>query len=117
MNQNKTNTCLENRITYLSQMETGWLDGTGRPVDQQAVNWVRSFIKQLDHTKEKIALFPLPDGGISIESQFEDKRWSAEVSKNTEADIATLSGDQFEYYSSQSIKQAVSNYQCFFKTK
>jgi hypothetical protein len=115
MNQNNPNTCLENRITYLSQLEAGWLDGTGHPVNQQVVNWVKIFIKQLDHSKENIALFPLPGGGISIESQFNDKRWSAEVSNNTDVDIATLSGDQFEYYSSQSIKQAVSNYQCFFK--
>lgn len=60
---------LSARLSSLSQLKAGWLDGEGKPLSRQAIDAANYIFSVFPELSNVIAVFPTLDGGVSIESK------------------------------------------------
>ncbi|MFX4300298.1 hypothetical protein [Pseudosulfitobacter pseudonitzschiae] len=59
---------LRARLSTLSQLEAGWLDGEGSPVSKKAIDVADDIISLFPELSNMVDVFPTLEGGVSIES-------------------------------------------------
>jgi hypothetical protein len=59
---------IQERLEHLKSLEKGWYwDGEGEPVSEIAINEANKLISARPDLKSYYRLYPVPEGGISIE--------------------------------------------------
>jgi hypothetical protein len=70
---------VDTRLNVLAELQQGWCDGEGEPLDTDGVEWARALLAEV--VAEGIAkpyLYPMVDGGLLAEWTFPDTEVSAE---------------------------------------
>lgn len=76
------------RLTELSLLETGWLDGEGVPPSDLSISSARHLVEALGSNISVFGIFPTPEGGISFEGRTKRARVGIQVSHEHPDDYA-----------------------------
>jgi hypothetical protein len=80
-------------LRRLLELNDGWHDGTGRQVDPAAVEWGRDFAAEIGPGEVSVlSVFPTLEGGLLLERQTEQRRWSLEVDPDGDAFVTVVQG-------------------------
>jgi hypothetical protein len=79
------------RLTEIQGLDAGWLDGKGIQPATNAIRIARELIQRRPSVAEKLALFPIPEGGVEL--AIRNKKWdfSVEVMANGTLELDGLS--------------------------
>ena len=78
--------CMQ-RMTELRQLEDGWLDGSGHRPTDEAVSSVDLFLNKRPDLAEEFRIYPMEDGGVSIEFEHDGWGLSLEFGPNGNVEI------------------------------
>ena len=78
--------CME-KLTELRQLEDGWLDGSGVRPTEEAISSVVLFLNERPDLASKFRLYPMEDGGVSIEFEHDGWGLSLEFGPNGNVEI------------------------------
>lgn len=68
------------QLRQLLELAKGWHDGAGEQIDPAAVEWGRDFAGEIGPEGiSGLSVFPTLEGGLLLERQLQDRRWSLEV--------------------------------------
>jgi hypothetical protein len=86
---------LRNRLAYIKSLGKGWYwREEGEVISEQAYNETRKLIAKRPDLASHYRLYPIPEGGISIEFEKFDLLVSIEINNQGHVDIFGLSTDQ-----------------------
>lgn len=113
-----TNEPFADRLREMLLLRTGWFDGTGRPPSLTAIEWVRDFLAEAALlTNADLRVFPTVDGGLLIEQQRQDRRWSLEVEEDGEALVLVAEGHRVSEYELAEPAEAVPQFATFLDAR
>lgn len=76
-------TALRSRIEELKQLQQGWLDGSGEPLDSDQLEWlVECLVKHFHGPGLFPYLFPTPEGKVLLEWMIADCSVTLEIHLN-----------------------------------
>jgi hypothetical protein len=102
------------KLTQLLGLESGWHDGEGVAPRVEAIEWARDFAAELDDESQELSVFPTLDGGLTLERQIEDRRWSLEIDGEGDVSIAVVVlGQRADIYEPSDISTAAASYRTF----
>jgi hypothetical protein len=81
---------LGSRLRDLLLLRRGWLHGEGEPIDLAAVEWARDFAAEVVSAGLALHAFPTVDGGVLLEHQSPQARWTLEIDRGGDASIIVL---------------------------
>lgn len=102
-------------LRKLLELADGWHDGEGRQVDPAAVEWGRDFAAELESERvSALSVFPTLEGGLLLEAQTEQRRWSLEVDPGGDAFVTVVLGPgEVSDIEVETVAEAVESFQGF----
>jgi hypothetical protein len=86
---------LRKRLAHIKSLEKGWYwHGEGEVISEQAIDQTSKLIDERPDLASYYRLYPIPEGGISIEFEKFDLLVSISIDNQGEVDIFGLSTDQ-----------------------
>lgn len=71
------------RLNELRSLEEGWLDGEGEVISNLAIARTEALFRNTDNQLFQMTrIYPVVDGGLSIEGDYENKTFSIDIDEN-----------------------------------
>jgi len=108
---------LGSKLRRLLELADDWCDGEGTAPHVDAIEWARDFAAEVaDERRTALLAFPTLEGGVLLEQQVDDRRWSIEIDSVGDAFVLAVEADKpSQSFEPQDVTEAADSFSRFFE--